>query len=471
MAGGSSGEIVLAGDLGSSRLWALVSHAEEPKMPPKQDKLAAAKLDLISKWIEQGAPENAGSKVAHQEEPAGRWLPCSKIGKPAGPVADARGPVQAAGRYTPSGPGRSRPSPPAPGRRWSRWPGKSRSRFTNSDSGELLGDSAVPRGHSARRPLQPQRQRAAGRRRPRRPFGLRRAVRREERQADRQDRRRAGRGAGGRHQQQRTRWWPSAAPTASCGSTRPRPASCCTRSASTPTGSTAVEFSPDGKLLATADRSGGLFVWEAETAREYLNLRGHNGAVCDVSWRLDSNDPGQRRRRRDGQAVGAERRQRHQVLECPCAAARSASDFTHDGRLVSAGRDNTVKTWAGDGAAQKSFPAFTEAALRCTFTHDGKRVVGGDWLGNVKLWDAGQATLVYSLAANPPTLAKRVELAKADIAAKQAAAAAAAAELAAVTKIAADKAAALKAATDKHVAATSSRTEGRGRSRRRRQSG
>src|SRR5688572_10133266 len=64
MAGGSSGEVVLAGDLGSSRLWALVSHAEEPKMQPKHDKLAAAKLDLISKWIEQGAPENAGSRVA-----------------------------------------------------------------------------------------------------------------------------------------------------------------------------------------------------------------------------------------------------------------------------------------------------------------------------------------------------------------------------------------------------------------------
>src|SRR5438046_1408258 len=63
MAGGSSGEVVLAGDLASSRLWALVSHSEEPKMPPRQDKLAAAKLELISKWIEQGAPENAGSKV------------------------------------------------------------------------------------------------------------------------------------------------------------------------------------------------------------------------------------------------------------------------------------------------------------------------------------------------------------------------------------------------------------------------
>src|SRR5262245_1205851 len=64
MTGGSSGEVVLAGDLGSSRLWALVSHMEEPKMPPMQDKLPEAKLALISKWIEGGAPENAGSKVS-----------------------------------------------------------------------------------------------------------------------------------------------------------------------------------------------------------------------------------------------------------------------------------------------------------------------------------------------------------------------------------------------------------------------
>src|ERR1051325_8028539 len=30
MAGGSSGEVVLPGDLASSRLWVLISHAEEP---------------------------------------------------------------------------------------------------------------------------------------------------------------------------------------------------------------------------------------------------------------------------------------------------------------------------------------------------------------------------------------------------------------------------------------------------------
>src|SRR6185295_19015939 len=86
MAGGSSGEVVLAGDLASSRLWALVSHAEEPKMPPKADKLAAAKLDILSKWIEQGAPENAGSKVVLKNNPLSA-VTTSTTGKPDGPVA------------------------------------------------------------------------------------------------------------------------------------------------------------------------------------------------------------------------------------------------------------------------------------------------------------------------------------------------------------------------------------------------
>ncbi len=57
MQGGSTGQVIEPGDLGSSRLWALVSHAEEPKMPPNQDKLPAAKLDVIKAWIEGGAGE------------------------------------------------------------------------------------------------------------------------------------------------------------------------------------------------------------------------------------------------------------------------------------------------------------------------------------------------------------------------------------------------------------------------------
>ena len=53
--------MILAGDLESSRLYALITHNESPHMPPEQDKLPQAKLDVIRQWIEGGALENSGS--------------------------------------------------------------------------------------------------------------------------------------------------------------------------------------------------------------------------------------------------------------------------------------------------------------------------------------------------------------------------------------------------------------------------
>ena len=55
MAGGASGEVVIASDADSSRLWQLVNHDDEPFMPPKQDKLPAEKLAIIKQWIDGGA--------------------------------------------------------------------------------------------------------------------------------------------------------------------------------------------------------------------------------------------------------------------------------------------------------------------------------------------------------------------------------------------------------------------------------
>src|SRR5688572_20737051 len=63
MQGGAGGEVVVAGDLESSRLYALVAHIESPKMPPEQEKIAAAKVELLKQWVLGGALENNGSKA------------------------------------------------------------------------------------------------------------------------------------------------------------------------------------------------------------------------------------------------------------------------------------------------------------------------------------------------------------------------------------------------------------------------
>ncbi len=69
MHGGASGEVVAPGDLDGSRLWGLVNHTDEPKMPPNQDRIPDAKLAMIKAWIAGGALENAGSSAKMPKKP------------------------------------------------------------------------------------------------------------------------------------------------------------------------------------------------------------------------------------------------------------------------------------------------------------------------------------------------------------------------------------------------------------------
>ena len=85
--GGASGEVVFAGDLDNSRLWDLVSHQDEPSMPPDADKLPDDKLDLIRLWIEGGVLENSGSVANLKKKPGLAMLMPVNSGKPEGPAA------------------------------------------------------------------------------------------------------------------------------------------------------------------------------------------------------------------------------------------------------------------------------------------------------------------------------------------------------------------------------------------------
>jgi len=86
MEGGSSGKVVVPGDVDGSRLWALVSHKEEPNMPPDEDKLPDAQLDIIRKWIEGGALENAGSKAVIKKKTSLALAAPTGTGRPENPA-------------------------------------------------------------------------------------------------------------------------------------------------------------------------------------------------------------------------------------------------------------------------------------------------------------------------------------------------------------------------------------------------
>lgn len=221
-----------------------------------------------------------------------------------------------------------------------------------------------------------------------------------------------------------------------------------------------LEFSPDGVLLASGDRNGGLFVWEAHTAREYFTLRGHMAAVTGLSWRADSNLLCSASE--DGSLRLWEMENGNQVKTWAAHGGGATSvDYARDGRLVSCGRDRLVKVWDANGNPQRTFEPLPDLALRAVFTHDAAHVVGGDWSGQVRVWATADGRPLGNLLANPPTLAERLEAAGHELAAlrrekdrlaavalaSRATAARAAGELASAEKAAAERNSAAQAAT------------------------
>jgi hypothetical protein len=222
---------------------------------------------------------------------------------------------------------------------------------------------------------------------------------------------------------------------------------------------TAVEYSPDGILLATGDRNGGLFVWETPTGAEYFSLRGHTQGINDVSWRDDGNQLASASE--DGTVRLWEMENGKSVRSLSHGGAGGVK-FAHDGKLVSVGRDRVARLWDAAGQPVKQFDGLADIGLRTAISHDGTRVLAGDWSGTLKVWTAADAKPAATLDVNPAPVAERVAAAEKSLEAAnakvKAADDAAKAAKAAADKATAEIAAFQKAATDAASAAATAKT-------------
>ncbi len=170
---------------------------------------------------------------------------------------------------------------------------------------------------------------------------------------------------------------------------------------------TAMAFSHDGILLATGDRNGNLYVWETETGNLFYDLRGHKGAITGISWRGDSNVLASSSE--DNSIHLWEMKEGKKVKNWTAHGGGTlAIHFQHDGRFVSCGRDRYTKVWDQSGKQLAAFKDFKEMPLLTAFTHDGKRIVTGDWLGEVSVWGADGKARVGYIHANPPSIDSRI---------------------------------------------------------------
>ena len=167
-----------------------------------------------------------------------------------------------------------------------------------------------------------------------------------------------------------------------------------------------VAYSPDGVLLASADRSGGVTIWEAETGQEYLSLAGHKGAVRDIAWRDDSNvlaTAGEDKAVKLWNVADGK-----QIKSVGLPGPATAIDFDHQSRFVVSTANHKTVVFDAGGNAVKTLPDMSDSVLEAVITHDGKRVVRGDWTGEVQSIAIDDFKSSVSLASNPPSLKTRI---------------------------------------------------------------
>ncbi len=397
-------DIVAAGDLDDSILYQVITHAEKPTMPPDQPKIAESQLAIVRAWIEGGLVERSGAKAIHKKKSSVAGLSDVPSGRPDGPpcmpIDSLLEPTVALER-----PGTVTAMACAP---WAPllavgarqqvlvyhtagldliavlpFPEGTPQVLRFSRSGTLLLAGGGRAGHSGRVVVWD--------------------VETSRRVCEVGDELDAVMAAD---------ISPDQTEIALGGASK------LVHIYSTATGErvdtirkhaewiTGIQYSPDGVLLATADRGGGLFVWESFSRQLFHDLRGHDTGIAEVCWRADSDvvatagSGGQALLWNMNNGAVIKKWKAHEP-------GMTSIAFAADGRLVTAGRDQVVKTWQASGKGIRAFLGLTDIATRARFDESGTRVIGSDWAGQVVVWSEKDAVAVGKIVPAPPTIAAR----------------------------------------------------------------
>ncbi|AFY95054.1 eIF2A-related protein [Chamaesiphon minutus] len=132
----------------------------------------------------------------------------------------------------------------------------------------------------------------------------------------------------------------------------------------------ALAYSPNGKLLATGDVNGQIYLWDIATGEPILCCTGHAGWVHGLA-------------------------------------------FSHDGKmLASASSDLTVKLWdTFDGSCLRTFTGHHQRVRAIAFSPDSQSIASGSSDATIRLWDtrsgkclkilSGHQSYIWSVAFSP----------------------------------------------------------------------
>lgn len=410
MQGGGSGTVLESKDVDSSYLYALVTHEDSPEMPPSGNKIPASEIKLIADWINGGLLETASSKAATSKPKVNLTLTAAPTARPAITPMPMRMPLQPA--FTPQvGSVAAMVSNP-----WAPVLAVSTPKqilLYRTDRLELAGilDNPAAIARSMMFSRNGQFLIAGGGRDGESGRSLLFDVRTGELKSTLGDERDAVLAAD---------LSPNQATVAIGGPSKLVNLISLNDESKQQlkrhTGwVTALQFSPDGKFLATADRNGGLLIWEAGSGAFIQKLDGHPKSITSISWRSDSQffvSSGE-----DG-ALKIWNPEQPKAVKSWGAHGGGAltAGYRRDGTIFSAGRDRLVKLWKADGKAIRTFKGLGDIVVAAAACDETDRIFAADWTGKMLAWNVASEKPIKTLTANPPTIQQRLKRANSNLA-------------------------------------------------------
>jgi hypothetical protein len=178
-----------------------------------------------------------------------------------------------------------------------------------------------------------------------------------------------------------------------------------------------VAFSPDGKRLFTASRDKTAKVWDLAAKESLETFPDHQNSVYSVAVKPDGkigvsggednqvrfwNATGEGKQIR---ALGGHGRAVHKVIYHPKQPL-----------VVSCSADNTVRLWNADtGAAGRTLGGHSDWIYSLALSTDGRLIASGSYNGEVRIWKLADGALIQSFIAAPKPVersAKRLDQAR-----------------------------------------------------------
>jgi len=168
-----------------------------------------------------------------------------------------------------------------------------------------------------------------------------------------------------------------------------------------------LEFSPDGKLLATGSLDGTTRIWDASTGQELQQLAGHTDGVMDIAFHPSGEHLASASM--DGTIRIWNISQSQEYLSFPTGGSSGRIAFSPDGTLLAGGSigieiDDGISTgigvvhvWnleTGQEPVLYSDDHHHRAIEVVAFNPDGSQLASGDGNASLKVWDVDSGRLI-----------------------------------------------------------------------------